>query len=597
MNSRVAPRSVVSGTAPGQDKARRGSIPAVYDPCEEWPDAGSSGMQRRSNAAGVSSGAARQLLAERTAAGHWEGELSSSALSTATAVCALSLVGGNDGLVRDGLRWLVADQHEDGGFGDAAGCPSNISTTTLAWATLSMHGSSGVAHAEAWLSERVGELTTESIAKAISDAYGEDRTFSIPILTHCALAGRIGWEHISALPFELAALPSSWFKRVGLPVVSYALPALIAIGQAQHHHRPTRNPLSRLLRGLTQHRTLRVLESIQPDSGGFLEATPLTSFVTMSLAGSGLTDHPVTRKGVAFLAESVRDDGSWPIDTNLATWVTTLSINALGVDALSARDRSYLRCWLLDQQFTVVHPYTQSAPGGWAWTNLAGGVPDGDDTSGALLALWTLDDGGQDPEIRTAATAGVRWLIDLQNGDGGIPTFCRGWGRLPFDRSSPDLTAHALRAWQAWRTVDPRIDAAMERAVRYLLRAQQPDGSWIPLWFGNPWTADQTNPVYGTARVLECGHLLPPQARQRGQQFLYSVQQEDGSFGAIEDTALAVAALGDARGARWLEQRADFEPSPIGLYFAKLWYSEKLYPLIFTVAALAARGETPRCSE
>ncbi len=28
------------------------------------------------------------------------------------------------------------------------------------------------------------------------------------------------------------------------------------------------------------------------------------------------------------------------------------------------------------------------------------------------------------------------------------------------------------------------------------------------------------------------------------------------------------------------------EASPIGFYFAKLWYYEKLYPLIFTVAAL-----------
>ena len=37
------------------------------------------------------------------------------------------------------------------------------------------------------------------------------------------------------------------------------------------------------------------------------------------------------------------------------------------------------------------------------------------------------------------------------------------------------------------------------------------------------------------------------------------------------------------------------EPSPIGFYFAKLWYFERLYPLIFTVAALgrAARGLSP----
>ena len=168
----------------------------------------------------------------------------------------------------------------------------------------------------------------------------------------------------------------------------------------------------------------------------------------MSLASSDLANHPVTQKGVEFLTTSVRKDGSWPIDTNLSTWVTTLAVNALGPDAFSLEERDYLKHWLLDQQHTVVHPYTKSAPGGWAWTDRSGGVPDGDDTSGALLALAVL---GDDPEIQNAATAGVKWLIDLQNTDGGIPTFCRGWGKLPFDRSSPDITAHALRAWQRWR--------------------------------------------------------------------------------------------------------------------------------------------------
>lgn len=529
--------------------------------------------------------AAQRLLAERTAAGHWEGELSSSPLATATAVSALTLVGGHERLVREGLRWLAAHQNDDGGFGDAPGCPSNLSTTTLAWATLGMHQAPGLTAADTWITSRVGAPTAVSLARAISDVYGDDLTFAVPILTHCALAGRFGWDQIPSLPFELAALPHAWFKWVGLPVVSYALPALIAIGQAQHHHHPARHRVTRAIRNLAQTRTLRILDMIQPSSGGFLEATPLTSFVTMSLAGSGQSDHPVTRQGVAFLTAAVRDDGSWPIDTNLATWVTTLSINALGADALTPDERRYLRRWLLDQQYTEIHPYTRSAPGGWAWTDLPGGVPDGDDTSGALLALAIL---GDDPETRAAATAGARWLIDLQNRDGGIPTFCRGWGRLPFDQSSPDLTAHALRAWRAWQSVDPRIDGAMERAVRYLVRCQRADGAWIPLWFGNPWTGDQTNPVYGTARVLECGDLLPAPARRRGERFLASVQQNDGSFGTIEETALAVAATGDARGARWLEARTDFTPAPIGLYFAKLWYFEKLYPLIFAVSASSA---------
>tara|TARA_B100001179_G_scaffold203895_1_gene166307 strand:+ start:101 stop:382 length:282 start_codon:yes stop_codon:yes gene_type:complete len=92
--------------------------------------------------------------------------------------------------------------------------------------------------------------------------------------------------------------------------------------------------------------------------------------------------------------------------------------------------------------------------------------------------------------------------------------------------------------------------------------------------------------VYGTAQVLRCSDLLPQDVLQKGEQFLYSIQKTDGSFGTIEETALAVAVLDDQRGVRWLKKQLDFQPSPIGLYFAKLWYSEKLYPLIFTASAL-----------
>ena len=87
----------------------------------------------------------------------------------------------------------------------------------------------------------------------------------------------------------------------------------------------------------------------------------------------------------------MRPDGSWPIDTNLATWVTTLSINALAaageLDQLDRKDE--LRDWLLKQQYKKRHPYTGADPGGWAWTDLPGGVPDADDTPGAILAMLT----------------------------------------------------------------------------------------------------------------------------------------------------------------------------------------------------------------
>ncbi|HZT81647.1 MAG TPA: squalene--hopene cyclase, partial [Gemmataceae bacterium] len=393
------------------------------------------------------------LLAERTPEGHWVGELSTSALSTATAVSALALVDRqrHADLIAGGLAWLAANQNADGGWGDTTRSLSNISTSMLCRAAFHLCGADGrypgtLHRVESWLAERYGG-TPEQLAEAVRARYGKDRTFSVPILMTCALAGLVSWKEVPPLPFELACFPQSWFRFLRLPVVSYALPALIAIGQAIYCHRPPWNPATRLIRSLSRDRSLRVLEAIQPSSGGFLEATPLTSFVTMSLASIGLAEHPVARKAVEFLVKSVRPDGSWPIDTNLATWVTTLSINALAAAGeLDSLDRRVeVRDWLLRQQYKERHPYTGADPGGWAWTDLPGGVPDGDDTPGALVALYHLD-----AACSPAFHDGFLWLWGLQNADGGMPTFCRGWGHLPFDRSGCDLTAHTLRAIAPW---------------------------------------------------------------------------------------------------------------------------------------------------
>ncbi len=66
---------------------------------------------------------ARQvLLRERNEAGHWTGQLSSSALSTATALIALSFVDRkrHGELISGGAAWLRDHQNDDGGWGDAA---------------------------------------------------------------------------------------------------------------------------------------------------------------------------------------------------------------------------------------------------------------------------------------------------------------------------------------------------------------------------------------------------------------------------------------------------------------------------------------------
>lgn len=569
------------------------------------------------------------LLAQRTAAGHWEGELSCSPLSTATAMVALAWVQrarsrpeaaetaeADDlpGLIAGGARFLVNNQNSDGGWGDTLKSFSNISTTMLAYAALRFVENgyvyrTAIEGAGAYV-ERAGGVA------AIKARYGKDHTFSVPILTHGALSGIVPWNAIPSLPFELACLPHQFYKWVSLPVVSYALPALIAIGQTIHRHRPPWNPVLRWLRNGVREPSLRVLQSIQPTSGGFLEATPLTAFVTMSLASLGLTDHPVVRKGVEFLRVSVRSDGSWPIDTNLATWVTTLSMQALGEHCPNST-RLLLADWLLGQQYKEEHPYTHADPGGWAWTQLSGGVPDADDTPSALLALHGVYPHAPVERrlmIEQAAKAGAKWLLDLQNRDGGWPTFCRGWGYLPFDRSASDLTAHALRALDVWRDIfqgtalAKRLLSARRRGFNYLRKQQRQDGSWLPLWFGNQHCNDDENATYGTARVLAAYRDLGTWtnvAAERGVDWLLHHQNPDGGWGgrkntpsSVEETALAVESLAHETRARhaihagvvWLLERIENntigETSPIGFYFAKLWYYEKLYPLIFATASL-----------
>jgi squalene-hopene/tetraprenyl-beta-curcumene cyclase len=83
------------------------------------------------------------------------------------------------------------------------------------------------------------------------------------------------------------------------------------------------------------------------------------------------------------------------------------------------------------------------------------------------------------------------------------------------------------------------------------------------------------------------------------------VQNPDGGWGGdrgvestVEETSLALSALagvGEAsgavdRGAAWLVAQIDADrhryATPIGLYFARLWYFERLYPLVFATEAL-----------
>jgi len=583
------------------------------------------------------------LISQLNNKGYWDGELSPSALSTATAIFAIYIYNPNENIsiIEKGLKWLDNNINKDGGYGDTPESYSNLTTTLIVWSLFGLIDDNLYNHKnrnseiEEYIKKHIGSLTPQNITSAILDHYGNDRTFAVPILVVCAISGRLGtgpqcWKKIPQLPFEISIIPHSLFKIIKLPVVSYALPALITMGIVKDKHCKTKNPILRIIRYLAKPFALNLLSKLQPNNGGFLEAIPLTSFVVISLIASKKFNNPVVKKGIKFLLNSSKENGSFPIDTNLATWLTTLSVKALPKSALSLDQKTKIRDWLLNQQFKEKHPYTNAPSGGWAWTDLPGGTPDADDTAGALLALNKLlpeDDSTKEKSLAKTATIsaaedGIKWLLQIQNSDGGIPTFCKGWGSLPFDCSCPDITGHALQAFTIWMGDVPiilkkKMSKSIDKMINFLRKTQENDGSWVPLWFGNQNNINQKNPIYGTSLVLISLNKVsvPTEVTDmisKGYNFLRNSQNKDNGWGAkqiinnnqekessIEESSLAIKALSFSHdkkdtiaynnGILFLKQikkKGLISPTPIGLYFASLWYYEKLYPIIFMIDAL-----------
>jgi squalene-hopene/tetraprenyl-beta-curcumene cyclase len=301
--------------------------------------------------------------------------------------------------------------------------------------------------------------------------------------------------------------------------------------------------------------------------------------------------------------------------------------------------------WLLESQRTEPDRLTNVPPGGWAWSDAPGALPNVTSTAGALLSLasWRQRHPHMHRErLDRAVRVGIGWLLELQSDDGGWPTFYGDHSDFHLDESSTDVTSQALRALAAWQhlgmpaaDLTERSAAAIERGWRYLTSQQHSDGRFVPRWFGNEHQPGEQNPVYGTAQVLlACAALerLDTDVAHRAVRWLLSAQHSTGGWGppraprdysaadkdgfrawranevmaklcSVEETGLAIIALlpladssqGASRavsaGLSWLaaavEQDAHRRPAVIGFYVPKLWYHERLYPLVFAAGAFS----------
>ena len=333
-----------------------------------------------------------------------------------------------------------------------------------------------------------------------------------------------------------------------------------------------------------------LLERRLPDGSwfrvNFITALSVMALMTCREEGIPGLERPI-EEGIAWLEGTRNPDGGFREAINLNVWDTALSVCSLLEAGVSADDPSIKRAceWLIS---------VQNGDGGWPFSGVDfPGLPsDADDTALSALALIKAGYGGSE-----AVSKGVRWLIEHQRPDGGWGTYVPGAG----DVGCVSITAHAAEALK-----EAGREGEAEKALNWLERSADPNGSWDDLWLARR--------TYGTAcavaALVKCGRRGSP-AVEKGIEWLKSVQNPDGGWGedmsggrtasAIEQTAWSVYALilaeggisEEARkGLEFLKRRwetGDWRPSPVGIYWEVIGgYEDPIYAFVFPIMAFAA---------
>jgi squalene-hopene/tetraprenyl-beta-curcumene cyclase len=469
--------------------------------------------------------------------GWWKGELETNVTMDAEDLLLREFLGiRTSEVTAASARWVRSQQREDGSWANFYDGPADLSTTVEAYVALRLAG------------DPIDADHMRKAAELVRDLGGVEST-RVFTRIWLALFGLWPWAELPVLPPELMFLPPSvplniydfacWARQtiVALSVVSAHRPVcpfefgidelrITPASMTRLHARKRlslsnwasrfevldrflhvyqRRPL-KVLRRAALARAERWIVARQEADGswGGIQPPWVYSLMALSLQGYAL-DHPVMRAGIEGLdGFTVLDDDVRRIEAcQSPVWDTALAVTALADGGLEPDDPalSAASTWLLGEEITtggdwcVRRPSLE--PGGWAFEFANDNYPDIDDTAEVVLALArtsVADD--------AAVARAVAWIEGMQCADGGFAAFdvdntralCR---ELPFcdfgeliDPPSADVTAHVAEMLAALGRTGPVLD----RAVEWLLRAQEDDGSWFGRWGANH--------LYGTGAVL-----------------------------------------------------------------------------------------------
>jgi squalene-hopene/tetraprenyl-beta-curcumene cyclase len=614
--------------------------------------------------------AVRHLTGLQDPAGWWQGELQTNVTMDAEDLLLREFLGiRNAEETEAAARWIRSQQRADGTWANFHGGDADLSTTVEAYVALRLAGdpvaADHMARAAGWIVSQGGIPATRVFTRVWLALFGEWPWDRLPVMPP-ELIYLPRWLPLNVYDW------ACWARQTIVPLtvvctlrpvrpLPFSLAELTAPGDPGSASRLD-DPWSAVFSGLD--RVLHVLErrlgrvraktalrtaayrrcadwiiARQERDGcwGGIQPPWVYSLLALHLLGYGL-EHPVIVRGLAGLDRfTIIEDAPEGKMRRLEAcqspvWDTVLAMVALADAGLPADHKALQAAarWVLAEEIRGPGDWQVQRPGlapaGWAFEFDNDGYPDVDDTAEVVLALGRVEQ----PDDAMAAAAGaaaaraLTWLTGMQSRDGGWAAFdadntSRLVTKLPFcdfgeviDPPSADVTAHTVEALAAAGLGASR---AARRGVAWLLRNQEPDGSWFGRWGANY--------VYGTGAVvpalIAAGVLPGKPCIRRAVSWLVAHQNPDGGWGedlrsytdpewagrgtsTASQTAwalLALLAAGGAeamasadRGVGWLiaTQRSDGtwdEPQFTGTGFPGDFYiNYHLYRLIFPVSAL-----------
>ncbi|MEO0453413.1 MAG: squalene--hopene cyclase [Verrucomicrobiota bacterium] len=290
-----------------------------------------------------------------------------------------------------------------------------------------------------------------------------------------------------------------------------------------------------------------MLERIGDGSDGLGAIFPsmLNSMVALKCLGY-TEDHPIYMKQEKdyrdfFVYDEGKDD--FRVQPCLSpVWDTAITSVALTSSGVPEDHPQIVKAadWLLEREvkirgdWKVKNPYPHAS--GWAFEFNNDYYPDVDDTFKVLIALGKMKATDQEKQKAIMKRA-LDWARSFQCKDGGFAAFdkdvTKSWlEHIPFadhnailDPSCSDITARGLECMKKMGFT--RDDKVVRRAIKYLKKTQEEDGSWWGRW--------GVNYIYGTWQALRGLEAMDEDMNQdwivRAREWLESCQNPDGGWG------------------------------------------------------------------